>query len=209
MKEYLYLSTPWVILTALNFYAGLYRTHVDRVRAGLSPSPQEDNRLSNLIASLLAAPNQDRPFHAEAALLSCLQVILGFLFFIAVSEAMGAEPFSLSLGKHGESSRSCLRLGFPLGKALGKLDPKKDIRRQAPRLSPQGGFSSCGSCSLSMRIPSGLWSSCLRNPFCRFLRQRRKTARKAMRSPTTSVPWAWKARIWIRRSLRSLETRWK
>ena len=79
MKEYLYLSIPWVILTAWNFYAGLYRP--------CRPGPgwpfsfsQEDNRLSNLIASLLAAPNQDRPFHAEAALLSCFQVILGFLF---------------------------------------------------------------------------------------------------------------------------------
>ena len=102
-----------------------------------------------LIASLLAAPNQDRPFHVEAALLSCLQVTLGFLFFIAVSEAMGPEPF-LSLLK-ASAKRPCLRLGFPLGKALGKLDPKKDIRRQAPRLSPQGGVSSRGSGSLSLR----------------------------------------------------------
>ena len=28
---------------------------------------------------------------------------------------------------------------------MGKLDAKKDIRRQAPRLSPKGGFSSRGS----------------------------------------------------------------
>ena len=63
---------------------------------------------------------------------------------------MGAEPFSFSLESIG-SLAVRLRLGFPLGKALGKLDPKKDIRRQAPRLSPQGGVSSRGSCSLSLR----------------------------------------------------------
>ena len=63
MKEYLYLLILWVILTAWNLYVGLYRTHVDRVRAGLSPSPQEENRFSKLISSLLTAPNQDRPFH--------------------------------------------------------------------------------------------------------------------------------------------------
>ena len=110
MKEYLHLLIPWAILSACNLYIGLYRTHIDRVRAGLSPSPQSDNRLSNLISSLLAAPNQDRPFHVEAALLSCLQVILGFLFFISVIEARGSEPFSLS--SEGMAALACL--GFAL-----------------------------------------------------------------------------------------------
>mgnify|MGYP003975394741 FL=1 len=95
MREYSYLLILWIILTAWNLYVGLYRTHVDRVRAGLSPSPQEENRFSKLIASLLTAPNQDRPFHVEAALLSCLQVIFGFLFFIEGSVAMGVEPFPI------------------------------------------------------------------------------------------------------------------
>ena len=125
MKEYLYLSIPWVILTAWNFYAGLYRTHVDRVRAGLSPSPQEDNRLSNLIASLLAAPNQDRPFHVEAALLSCFQVILGFLFFIAVSEAMGAEPFSFSLESMGSLAVLAFALAFLWERLWANLMPRR------------------------------------------------------------------------------------
>jgi CBS domain containing-hemolysin-like protein len=110
VKEYLHLLIPWAILSACNLYIGLYRTHIDRVRAGLSPSPQSDNRLSNLISSLLAAPNQDRPFHVEAALLSCLQVILGFLFFISVIEARGSEPFSLS--SEGMAALACL--GFAL-----------------------------------------------------------------------------------------------
>ena len=110
MKEYLHLLIPWAILSACNLYIGLYRTHIDRVRAGLSPSPKGDNRLSNLISSLLAAPNQDRPFHVEAALLSCLQVILGVVFFITVIKGWGSESFSLY--SEGMAAQACL--GFAL-----------------------------------------------------------------------------------------------
>ena len=99
MKEYLYLLILWVILTAWNLYVGLYRTHVDRVRAGLSPSPQEENRFSKLISSLLTAPNQDRPFHVEAALLSCLLVIFGvgwIVFFWSVNAHSGVLDWDIS-----------------------------------------------------------------------------------------------------------------
>ena len=108
MKGYFYLLILWAILSAWNLYIGLYRTHVDRVRAGLSPSPQNENRLSNLISSLLAAPNQDRPFRR-----GCVAVLFAnnfrCAFFITVIKAMGAEPFSLSLKAWGASI-----LGFAL-----------------------------------------------------------------------------------------------
>jgi CBS domain containing-hemolysin-like protein len=99
VTEYIQLLAPWIILTAWNLYVGLYRTHVDRVRAGLSPSPNEENRFSKLIGSLLTTPNQDRPFHVEAALLSCLQVIFGFLLFIKGASEMGQQ--TSSFGEEG------------------------------------------------------------------------------------------------------------
>lgn len=77
MSDYFYLLIVWACLTAWSLYVGLYRTHIDRVRAGLSASPQEENRFSSLVSSLLNAPNHDRPFHVEAALLSCLLIISG------------------------------------------------------------------------------------------------------------------------------------
>jgi CBS domain containing-hemolysin-like protein len=83
VSSYLYYLTFWILLSAWSLYVGLYRAHVDRIRAGLSPSPQEENRLSKLIISLLTTPNQDRPFHVEAALLSSLQIIFGIMWFLS------------------------------------------------------------------------------------------------------------------------------
>lgn len=93
MNDYFYPLTIWGVLTIWSLYIGLYRTHVDRVRAGLSPSPQEENRFSKLITSLLTTPNQDRPFHIEAALLSCLLIISGFFWFVLFFSATIRLPF--------------------------------------------------------------------------------------------------------------------
>jgi CBS domain containing-hemolysin-like protein len=82
MSSYLYYLTFWILLSAWSLYIGLYRAHIDRIRAGLSPSPQEESKLSKLIISLLTTPNQDRPFHVEAALLSSLQIIFGIMWFL-------------------------------------------------------------------------------------------------------------------------------
>ncbi|MDC0156479.1 hypothetical protein OAK38_01810, partial [Verrucomicrobia bacterium] len=95
MNDYLYPLTIWGVLTIWSLYIGLYRTHVDRVRAGLSPSPQEENRFSKLITSLLTTPNQDRPFHIEAALLSCLLIISGVFWFVLFFSATIRLPFLL------------------------------------------------------------------------------------------------------------------
>lgn len=88
MSDYFYPLILWAILTAWSLYVGLYRTHVDRVRAGLSPSPQEANRFSRLVSSLLTAPNQDRPFHVEGALLSCLLIIFGVVWIVFFCKAI-------------------------------------------------------------------------------------------------------------------------
>ncbi len=82
MSQYLYFLCLWVVFSVWSFYVALYRTHVDRVRAGLSSSPQEKNRASKLVSTLLNAPNHNRPFHVEAALLSFLQVIFGYLLLL-------------------------------------------------------------------------------------------------------------------------------
>lgn len=134
MIDYYYPLIFWVILTAWSLYIGLYRTHVDRVRAGLSPSPQEENRFSKLITSLLTTPNQDRPFHIEGALLSFLLVVFGGLWIAAFFErnlheglgtlAIGFAsgfiwervwanliPRRISAGKH---LLFHLKIGFPL-----------------------------------------------------------------------------------------------
>ena len=209
VKEYLYLSIPWIILTAWNFYAGLYRTHVDRVRAGLSPSPQEDNRLSNLIASLLAAPNQTDLFIGRG----CLAVLFAghsrLPFFHCSQRGDGSGAVFLSLESMGSQAVLAFALAFLWERLWANLMPRRISAGRHLDFHLKVGFPLVVLVRFLCTPLSGLWSTCLKNPFCRFPLQRRKTTRIAMRSPITSVRWAWKARIWIRRSLRSLETHLK
>ena len=81
------LLLVWAGLAIGSFYIGLYRSFVDRIRAGLTPMPGDEAKSSRLIERLLQAPNQDRPFHTEAALLSSLQVLLGFYALSLISES--------------------------------------------------------------------------------------------------------------------------
>ena len=72
----------WLLVGLWTFYISLFRAFVDRIRAGTTPSPNDQRPATKLVFDLLKAPNQDRPFHVEAALLSALQILLGVLFFI-------------------------------------------------------------------------------------------------------------------------------
>lgn len=76
------LFVLWSVVGLWTFYVSLYRAFVDRIRAGTTPSPNDPRPASKLVVHLLKAPNQDRPFHVEAALLSSLQILVGVLFFI-------------------------------------------------------------------------------------------------------------------------------
>ena len=84
----LFLLGAWTASATGSFYIGLYRSFVDRIRAGLIPMPSDNARSSRLIEGLLQAPNQDRPFHTEAALLSSLQVLVGFFAFSILFESL-------------------------------------------------------------------------------------------------------------------------
>ena len=71
------LFVLWSVVGLWTFYVSLYRAFVDRIRAGTTPSPNDPRPASKLVVHLLKAPNQDRPFHVEAALLSSLQILVG------------------------------------------------------------------------------------------------------------------------------------
>ena len=91
-----FILFAWFLLSLWGLNVNTYRALIDRVRAGISPVP--DNKNSNkLLSSLLAAPNHERPFHVEAALLSALQVILGTITFYSFLRH-GEDTFSISLG---------------------------------------------------------------------------------------------------------------
>ena len=88
-----YLLLGWLFLSLWGLNVNTYRALIDRVRAGLSPAPE--NKVSDkLLHSLLAAPNHERPFHVEAAFLSSLQLLLGtILFYIFLSQGIELSIF--------------------------------------------------------------------------------------------------------------------
>ena len=79
LKSDLSFSLLWTLICLWSFYVGFYRALLDRIRAGINPSPKEGNRSTRLITKLLQAPNQDRPFNVVAAFPSSLQILFGFL----------------------------------------------------------------------------------------------------------------------------------
>ena len=91
----LFLLFSWLLLSIWGLYVNTFRALIDRVRAGVSSLP--DNKIDDkLLHSLLAAPNHERPFHIEAALLSSLQIILGTITFYTFFR-QGNDSFSTHL----------------------------------------------------------------------------------------------------------------
>lgn len=87
LHEYrFYILLGWLLISLWGLNVNTFRALIDRVRAGVSPAPE--NKVSDkLINSLLAAPNHERPFHVEAAFLSSIQIILGAMtFYVFLSQ---------------------------------------------------------------------------------------------------------------------------
>ncbi len=122
----------WFGTLACGLYLGVFRSMIDRIRAGLSPPPANDTSSGKVLDRLLLAPNHERPFHVESALLSALQLLLGFLLLDAVLPKMtgpGSPLLSLSLSflaerffsgilprcfASGNRSSLHLKIGFPM-----------------------------------------------------------------------------------------------
>ena len=87
MKDFLFLMefryvilSAWFLTSLWGLYISTYRSFIDRVRAGITAVPDNDNT-DKLMSSLLAAPNHQRPYHVESAFLSSIQIILGTIAF--------------------------------------------------------------------------------------------------------------------------------
>jgi len=83
------LLVVWSCLLLVGLYLGLFRTVVDRLRAGVACLPDSSSRFVSLLQHMLQAPNYARPLHVESALISSLQCIFGCLLFFQVFPAMG------------------------------------------------------------------------------------------------------------------------
>ena len=85
--ETIYLLMFWVILIIWTSYIGIFRTFIDRIRSGLVATPEATGRVTRLVKLGLQVPNHERPFHVEAALLSSIQVLFGFVTLARFSES--------------------------------------------------------------------------------------------------------------------------
>ena len=75
------LLVLWFLCLFAGLYLGVFRSMIDRIRAGISTPVGEGCRAGKLLDSILREPNHARPLHVEAALLSSLQLFLGFFYF--------------------------------------------------------------------------------------------------------------------------------
>ncbi len=69
----------WVLFSVWGFQVAVYRSFVDRIRSGSSGSSEEELRKNRLVAKLLDAPYEVRPWNVEGATLSAAQITLGIL----------------------------------------------------------------------------------------------------------------------------------
>ena len=80
-----FIFTLWLLVSFWGLYVSTLRVFLDRVRAGITSIPDDQNS-DKLLGSLFAAPNHERPYHVESAFLSSLQIILGTTSFIFLSK---------------------------------------------------------------------------------------------------------------------------
>jgi hypothetical protein len=78
------LFTIWALFLAIGLYLGVFRSMIDRIRAGISTPPGKGSRSGKLLESMLREPNHARPLHVESALFSALQVFVGFFSILII-----------------------------------------------------------------------------------------------------------------------------
>ena len=126
-----FLFTIWAIFLAIGLYLGVFRSMIDRIRAGISTPPGEGSRSGKLLESMLREPNHARPLHVESALFSALQVFVGFFsvliiwtgestllggfvaFFVALCTERIFSGIFPRLLTSGSNSHLHLKIGFP------------------------------------------------------------------------------------------------
>ena len=126
-----FLFTIWAIFLAIGLYLGVFRSMIDRIRAGISTPPGEGSRSGKLLESMLREPNHARPLHVESALFSALQVFVGFFsvliiwtgestllggfvaFFVALCTERIFSGIFPCLLTSGSNSHLHLKIGFP------------------------------------------------------------------------------------------------
>jgi CBS domain containing-hemolysin-like protein len=93
-----FLLILWVLCLVTGLYLGVFRSMIDRIRAGISTPPGEGSRSGKLLDSILGEPNHARPLHVEAALLSSLQLFFGFFYLSSILSNNSLFNFTVSFG---------------------------------------------------------------------------------------------------------------
>src|SRR6056300_1072326 len=70
----------WVFCLLTGLYLGVFRSMIDRIRAGISTPPGENSKSGKFLDFILREPSHARPLHVESALLSATQLFFGFFY---------------------------------------------------------------------------------------------------------------------------------
>jgi CBS domain containing-hemolysin-like protein len=74
----------WVFCLLTGLYLGVFRSMIDRIRAGISTPPGENSKSGKFLDFILREPNHARPLHVESALFSGMQLFFGFFYLCSV-----------------------------------------------------------------------------------------------------------------------------
>ena len=75
-----FLLIVWIGSLVAGLYLGVFRSLIDRIRAGFSTLPADESKSAKLLESLLSQPSHTRPFFTESGLFSALQIISSFFY---------------------------------------------------------------------------------------------------------------------------------
>ena len=73
-----FLLIVWIGSLVAGLYLGVFRSLIDRIRAGLSTLPADESKSAKLLESLLSQPSHTRPFFTESGFFSALQIVSSF-----------------------------------------------------------------------------------------------------------------------------------
>jgi putative hemolysin len=84
----------WCLCLVTGVYLGVFRSMIDRIRAGISTPPGTGSKSGKFLDFILCEPNHARPLHVESALFSGMQLFVGF-FYLSSAWAFSAGLPSL------------------------------------------------------------------------------------------------------------------
>lgn len=125
-----FLLIVWIGSLVAGLYLGVFRSLIDRIRAGLSTLPADESKSAKLLESLLSQPSHTRPFFTESGFFSALQIVSSFFY---IQFLAGGPSSSVNLGLS-------FLAAFCMERVFSGIIPKFLVTGTAPAVHLKIGF---------------------------------------------------------------------